>query len=135
MRDCAYRCGLARIGRRRASPGLARRCDLSATSVPRAHQEDSGAPSPRSCERDLDGDIALRVVPVHIGAVTSSEGLEDAVHGLGVRNRRGFAGCLGSAGGDADRRGLQHVSVPVALGAAHRDELQPLALLDKPDGV
>lgn len=77
------------------------------------------------CERDFDGDVALRPAPLYIsGAAFGSELVDDVAHGRGIRDRRRSGARLGSADGYADRRGLPNVSVPVAPRTADGEEVQ-----------
>src|SRR5260370_311172 len=75
-----------------------------------------GAPSANvSRERNLDSDVALRVVRLPVlRAVFGPELVDHVIHPGGVRHGRGWPGVLGSTSRQADRGGLQHVLVPVA---------------------
>src|SRR4029453_8300472 len=91
--------------------------------------------SARSSEGYLDGDIALRVVPVDVRAVLGSELVDDVVHGRGIRDRRRLCARLDSAGADADRRGLEDVPVPVAFRSEGGEQVQLFFLLDEPHRI
>src|SRR5256712_11084380 len=93
-------------------------------------------PARFSGERDLDADVELRIVLLHLaGTVLGSELLGDAgpLGGISDRDRPGAV--LASLRRQTDRRRLQHVLVPVAVRSLHWKQVERLGLLDKPDRV
>src|SRR3954447_6774675 len=86
-----------------------------------------------SGERDLDGDVRIRVVPLCLaGAILGAELLVDVVDRVGIRDRRGPSGPRGAGGVQADRRRPPHVAIPIALRSPHREQMEPFAIPNEP---
>src|SRR2546421_11303135 len=88
-----------------------------------------------SGERNGDGYIELRVVLRRlVGTALSPELFDDVTDPGGIRDGRRLSIPLHTLHRECDRGRRQHVLVPLAVRARHREQVQGPALVDEPDG-
>src|SRR5690242_1129242 len=85
-------------------------------------------------KRDLNRNVELRVILLHlVGAVLASELLDNISHLGLIREGSNFSGPFFSIGLQAHRALFQNVFVPVTIRTLDRQEMKFVAFLNEPD--